>query len=288
VVSDNELKQIMPTLSAAKRALYLPHLQSAMTRFKIDTYLREAAFLAQIAHESGEFKFLKELWGPTPAQKRYEKPNAMAHTLGNTQVGDGKRFMGRGAIQLTGRSNYRQASHGLGLASDPARDLERNPTLAETPEYAFLVSGWYWDTRHINAAADAKDFRLVTKLINPGMLHHDRRVAYYDRALLVLDQHEPAPAVGPTLFVNGVNLTATAKPYLLGGRMYAALKPIAAKLSLKILTAAGTTAEVQDSVGLITTLPFVIKNGTGIVAVGDVPGELTWDPNTLTATLTSV
>src|SRR5438552_406834 len=117
MVSDSELSQIMPHLARAKRDLYLEPLQRAMAEFAINTFLREAAFLAQIAHESAELRFMEEIWGPTPAQRGYEG----RADLGNTQPGDGKRFKGRGPIQLTGRANYRSYGQRLGV------DLESHP-----------------------------------------------------------------------------------------------------------------------------------------------------------------
>lgn len=86
-------------------------LNAAMQRYGIDTKARQAAFLAQIGHESGRLRYVRELWGPTPAQRRYEGRK----DLGNTQPGDGKRFMGRGLIQVTGRANYTTCGQALGL-----------------------------------------------------------------------------------------------------------------------------------------------------------------------------
>ena len=83
----------------------LPHLESAMADYQINTTIRIAAFLAQIGHESGGLKWLSELWGPTPAQSRYEGRK----DLGNVQPGDGFLYRGRGFIQLTGRANYASA-----------------------------------------------------------------------------------------------------------------------------------------------------------------------------------
>ena len=124
MITDDQLKQVMPNLSAAKRALYLPQLNAAMTAYAIATPLRCAAFIAQLAHESGEFRWMEEIWGPTAAQQRYEPPSDLAAKLGNTQAGDGKRFKGRGPIQITGRFNYAKYGGLLG------RDLVGQPALA--------------------------------------------------------------------------------------------------------------------------------------------------------------
>lgn len=77
---------------------YLQAIEEAMGEFQIDTPERQAAFLAQIGHESGGLHWLVELWGPTPAQERYEH----RADLGNTRPGDGYRFRGRGLIQTRG------------------------------------------------------------------------------------------------------------------------------------------------------------------------------------------
>ena len=180
MVTDDQLRQIMPNLNAAKRAAYLPHLQSAMQEFGINTPLREAAFLAQLAHESGEFRWMEEIWGPTQAQRRYEPPSGLAARLGNTQRGDGFRFKGRGPIQLTGRSNYQRYGRELGV------DLTGHPELAATSEVAFRVAGLYWSKNGLNDLADKQWFKTITKRINGGFNGLPDRVRYYQRAKQVL------------------------------------------------------------------------------------------------------
>jgi predicted chitinase len=176
MLTDDSLKQIMPNLSDAKRSAYVPHLQSAMKEFEIVSPLREAAFLAQIAHESGEFRWMEEIWGPTATQKRYEPPTELAAQLGNTELGDGKRFKGRGPIQITGRDNYRRFGDLLGL------DLVSNPEAAAAPEVGFRIAGLYWKRRGLNELADVGDFEKITRRINGGLNGQSDRLKYYARA----------------------------------------------------------------------------------------------------------
>jgi predicted chitinase len=180
MLTDDSLKQIMPNVPDAKRSAYLPHLQNAMSEFEIDAPLREAAFLAQIAHESGEFRWMEEIWGPTAAQKRYEPPTKLAADLGNTEPGDGKRFKGRGPIQITGRDNYQRFGDLLGL------DLVSSPQSAATPEVGFRIAGLYWNRRGLNALADVEDFEKITRRINGGLNGQPDRLKYYARAKEVL------------------------------------------------------------------------------------------------------
>lgn len=165
----SQLQAIMPRLPEAKARRYLPLLQSAMDEAHIDTPLRVAAFLAQLAHESGELRWFEEFATGDAYEGR--------RSLGNTQPGDGRRFKGRGPIQLTGRTNYRRAGHALGL------HLEERPWLASVPENGFRIAAWYWASHRCNELADASDFEGVTRAINGGMSHWHERVAYYERAL---------------------------------------------------------------------------------------------------------
>ena len=170
----------MPNLAAAKAESLLPHLNAAMAEFGIDTLLRTAAFAAQLAHESGEFRWMEEIWGPTSAQKRYEPQTDLSKRLGNSEAGDGLRFKGRGPIQLTGRSNYSRFGGLLGL------DLIGSPTQAAAPEVAFRIAALFWKNRGLNEFAEAGDFREVTRRINGGFNGLEDRLKYYERAKSVL------------------------------------------------------------------------------------------------------
>ena len=182
MLTATQLKSVMPTLADAKAALYLPHLNAAMQRFAVNSLLRAAAFVAQLAHESGEFRWMEELWGrePTAAQRRYEPVSTLAAQLGNTQPGDGKRFKGRGPIQITGRANYKRYGDLLGI------DLIADPARAAAPEVAFALAGLYWASNHLNELADGEQFVAITKRINGGTNGLEDRQKYYARAKQVL------------------------------------------------------------------------------------------------------
>jgi putative chitinase len=129
-----------------------------LARYRIVTPLRLAHFLGQTAHESGRYKYLREIWGPTPQQARYEG----RIDLGNVQAGDGKRFMGRGILQITGYGNYHRASGRIGV------DIESTPELAERPDIAVLTACDFWAAHNLNELADADDLRALTRAINGG------------------------------------------------------------------------------------------------------------------------
>lgn len=171
-VSVEQLRGVMPNLGRDRAEAMLPLLNSAMEEAEINTPMRRAAFLAQLAHESGELRWFEEL----DSGRQYEG----RRDLGNVEPGDGPRYKGRGPIQITGRSNYRNAGRALGL------DLEGNPSLAAEPEVGFRTAAWYWNSRGINAPADGGDFDRTTYLVNGGTNGAAERRAYYRRALAVL------------------------------------------------------------------------------------------------------
>jgi putative chitinase len=160
----------------SRAALFAPFIQAACEHYQIVEPLDVAAFLAQIGHESARLVFTKELWGPTIAQRAYEPPSAKAAELGNTQVGDGQRFCGRGLIQITGRANYALAAVALDL------DLLNHPELLEQPEHAAMSATWFWWNKKLTPLALAGDFIEVTRLINGGTNGLADRQALYDAA----------------------------------------------------------------------------------------------------------
>jgi len=169
-----QLLALMPHLPVPKAREALPHLVEALTSADITTPLRQAAFLAQVAHESAELQYMQETASGAAYEGRLD--------LGNTQRGDGVRFKGRGPIQLTGRANYRAAGAALGL------DLEAHPEQVATYQVGFRAAAWYWATRKLNALADQGPvaFDQITRVINGGLNGKAARDAYYLRARLLL------------------------------------------------------------------------------------------------------
>lgn len=154
-------------------------LNNALAEFGITTPARVAAFMAQVAHETGGFRYLTEIWGPTEQQKKYEPPNPLAARLGNINVGDGKRYRGRGLIQITGRANYKIYGERLGLK------LETEPELAAKPSIAVRVAGSYWEENGLNSLADkasVEAFYQVTRRINGGLNGIQDRLARWKKA----------------------------------------------------------------------------------------------------------
>ena len=187
-----QLITIMPN-ARSKAGIFLPALNAAMAEFGINTPARQASFLAQLAHESGQLVYVRELWGPTPSQLRYERDataawpprartdrNQLSFDLGNSQAGDGSRFRGRGLIQITGRTNYVACGKALGL------DLLARPELLEQTVNACRSASWFWQSRGLNALADAGDQVAVTRRINGGTNGLAERLAFFKVAQKVL------------------------------------------------------------------------------------------------------
>lgn len=146
--------------------LHAATITEAMAAYDINTRLRQAAFLAQIGHESGGLRWLIELWGPTPTQARYEGRK----DLGNTQPGDGKKYRGHGFIQVTGRYNHARARDRLRGRWPHLQvpDFEESPELLAQPLWAAYSAADYWDAAGCNKYADVGDFDGVSDVINKG------------------------------------------------------------------------------------------------------------------------
>jgi putative chitinase len=167
----DQLRQIMPN-AKLRAAIFIDPLNAAIDEFRINTPARQAAFLAQVGHESGQLLYVRELASGAAYEGRED--------LGNTQPGDGVKYRGRGLIQLTGRANYVALMMALNI------DCIEHPEVVEQPVNACRSAGWFWQEHDLNSLADAGDFLGITKKINGGTNGFADRQALYAVAKQVL------------------------------------------------------------------------------------------------------
>ena len=174
-----QLQQILPN-AGQSAGVFVPVLNTAMVHYQIVGTKRMAAFIAQIGHESGQFRYVREL-GNDQYLSKYDT-GALAKRLGNTSEadGDGQKYRGRGLIQITGRANYMTCGEALAL------DLLNQPELLEKPQHACMSAAWYWASKGLNTLADTDQFDKITQRINGGQNGAADRQALYARALKVL------------------------------------------------------------------------------------------------------
>ena len=200
-ITQSQLREIMGC-SGTVAITWCDPINAVMQRFKLDTKARAAAFLAQVGHESARLTRLVEnlnysaegLVATWP--KRFDtklaaqvarKPEQIANIVyadrlgnGSQASGDGWKYRGRGLIQITGKSNYRDCGAVLGL------DLLSNPSLLEIPTNAAMSVGWFWSTSGLNALADAGQFETMTRRVNGGLNGLADRKVLLARAMRVL------------------------------------------------------------------------------------------------------
>ncbi|MCH4873008.1 glycoside hydrolase family 19 protein [Pseudomonas sp. TMW22091] len=178
-ITQQQLQQILPN-AGQTAGVFVPVLNTAMVRFQIVGPKRIAAFIAQIGHESGQFRYVREL-GNDQYLSKYDT-GSLAKRLGNTPEadGDGQKYRGRGLIQITGRANYMMCGEALAL------DLINQPELLEKPQHACMSAAWFWASRGLNTLADAGQFDTITRRINGGQNGVADRQTLYARALKVL------------------------------------------------------------------------------------------------------
>lgn len=156
----------------------------------LDQPHRLAQFLPQLLHESADFRYDREIWGPTPAQKRYDTRT----DLGNTPAadGDGKLYMGRTGIQITGKANYVAFRDWCRAKINPqAPDFVAKPDLVNSDPWEGLGPFWYWDVgnperKTLNRYADLGNAEMITRRINGGLNGYADRLDYLTRTSLVL------------------------------------------------------------------------------------------------------
>lgn len=232
----------------------------------LTTAVRIVHYVAQLAHESGRFRYDEEVWGPTPAQARYDTRT----DLGNTAArdGDGFTFRGRTGIQITGGHNYREFRDWCREFVDAdAPDFEADPDRVLTDPWEGLGPIWYWSTRGLNRYADAGNVEMVTRRINGGLNGYADRLTLLDRAALALIGYEPADVMGfqriaheadPRIVVDGLS----------GPQTRAAMHAVLLKTDLPFWTApAGPVPPPPDELErLLTGGEDLIRQGIDMVA----------------------
>jgi putative chitinase len=207
LVTLDDLTNVLRDANEEVLAAFVDPLNACMPRFQIVTAARQAAFIAQAAHESSEFSDLDEslyysnaervnaifkrnfdaldvdeAWGYLNQPERFAN-RVYANRLGNGDEasGDGWKYRGRGLFQITGKDNYAACGRGIGV------DLLARPELLLQPQYACLSAAWFFRTHGCNALADLHDIDAITRRVNgPAMLGREERFAYFDKAMEAL------------------------------------------------------------------------------------------------------
>lgn len=192
-ITTDMLTQIFPQLIASKGNVVADSINKYGSYVGIDLPHRLAMFLAQTGHESMEFSIARELWGPTDQQKKYDPSSGskLSKELGNTIVGDGRKYRGYGYIQLTGKKNVTNFNNWCTKAGITHPNFVNDPSQIGTPPWDMVSALYYWGTttlhnQHINAYADRGDMEMVSRAVNGGLNGYGDRLRLYDRAALVL------------------------------------------------------------------------------------------------------
>ena len=162
------LAKCMPDATKANIGKYAEPLRKWCNKFKIDTPLRIAHFLAQVGTESGSLRYVRELGGSSYF-KKYDT-GKLAIALGNTPEadGDGEVYKGRGLIQLTGKANYAAFSKWYFGPGPYEKMFVTHPELVENPTQAVASAVWFWTKNNLNVLADKDDILAVTRRVNGG------------------------------------------------------------------------------------------------------------------------
>jgi len=203
----DKFKAIIPNVNWKKAEAFIPHIANILPTYGIDTSLRKAHFLAQLAHESGGLRYTEENLNYSAKALRItfrkyfanieeaegyaRQPEKIANRVyanrmgnGDESSGDGWKFRGRGLIQLTGKENYQKFGKSQNM------DFISHPELILEPEWALKSAAWYWKKRKINQFADLDDIHMVTKRVNGGtngLSHRQHYLAEFKRLYQMLD-----------------------------------------------------------------------------------------------------
>lgn len=193
MITADELAQCWG-INLLKAGQWVDAMNPALAMFEVDQELRRIAwFAAQTGHESGCGKYTTEIWGPDEAQLGYEGRK----DLGNVRPGDGRKFMGRGLLQITGRANFAAARDHLRQYMPAVPDFEQSPELVALPRWAAYTAALYWKGHGCNELTDQNDYEGVTREINGGLNGWAERVALRITCEAALDVPAYVPLPDP-------------------------------------------------------------------------------------------
>ncbi|HET7851720.1 MAG TPA: peptidoglycan-binding protein [Methyloceanibacter sp.] len=224
-------------------------LQATLEAYEINTRLRIAHFLGQTCHESAGFRTTEEFASGAAYEGRKD--------LGNVKKGDGRRYKGRGLLQLTGRANYAEYGKALGV------DLENNPAMAAEPALSLKIACEYWKRRKLNADCDRDDIRATTRKINGGLNGLKDRSNYIRKAKEALAR------------IEGIQLAGAAselRPVLRRGSTGEAVGDLQTMLSKLRFPLA-----IDQDFGAATELAVMRFQGDTKLTADGIVGKETWD-----------
>ena len=179
----NQFLQLKPLCPKSKIQEYFDGFNSCLKEFEINTPLRISHFWGQVAQESLKLKYFEELASGDAYNNRKDLGNTLMEAIKTAAMygmKPGPFWKGHGAIQITGFYNHKECGKFLKL------DLINYPKLLTTPQHGTRAAGWYWNTGQLNLLADLDDIKAITKKVNGGYNHLDRRIEYYNQAKLIL------------------------------------------------------------------------------------------------------
>ncbi len=224
-------------------------LQATLEAYEINTRLRIAHFVGQTCHESAGFRTTEEFASGAAYEGRKD--------LGNVKKGDGRRYKGRGLLQLTGRANYAEYGKALGV------DLENNPTMAAEPALSLKLACEYWKRRKLNADCDRDDIRATTRKINGGLNGLEDRSNYIRKAKEALAR------------IEGIQLTGAVedpRPVLRRGSNGEAVGDLQ-----NLLQKSNFPLAIDQDFGAATELAVMHIQGDKKLTVDGIVGKETWD-----------
>jgi putative chitinase len=223
-------------------------LQATLEAYEINTRLRIAHFLGQTCHESAGFRTTEEFASGAAYEGRKD--------LGNVKKGDGRRYKGRGLLQLTGRANYAEYGKALGV------DLENNPTMAAEPALSLRIACEYWKRRKLNADCDRDDIRATTRKINGGLNDLEDRSNYIRKAKEALAR------------IEGIQLTgAVQDPPGVGAWLHGRRGRRPAEAASEVVF----PLAIDQDFGAATELAVMRFQGDKKLTVDGIVGKETWD-----------